>query len=82
MSLPKMRAVPDGGVIEPEQRIDQGRLAGAVRPQKADGSPRERAVQALEDGAVAEPHLQIIQFYDWRHVFNDTQSAASQFAVF
>ena len=37
-------------------------LAGAVGAQQADGSPRERGFQFLEDGAVAEADFQAIQF--------------------
>ena len=45
---------PARGRVEPEQRVHQGRLAGAVGPEQADGAARERAAQVLA-GSGARP---------------------------
>ena len=53
--------------MEPEQRVDQRGLARAVRAQKSDGSPSERAPQLFEDWTSAEADAQSVEFDDRTH---------------
>ena len=55
------------GLVKAEQRVDQRALAGAVRPQQADGPPGELGVQFLQDGAVAEADFKAIQLDNGVH---------------
>ena len=70
-SMPKTRAVPRGRRVEPEQRVDERRLAGAVGTEQADGPAGERAGETVQDGPVGEPDRQFVEFNDRFRIHQD-----------
>ena len=54
--------VSTGGLVKAQERIQQRGLPCPIRPQQPDGPPAERGLQLLQDGAVAEPYFEGIEF--------------------
>jgi hypothetical protein len=67
MSCPKTRAVPENGLVEAQQRVQQRGLARSVGSQQADRAARERGRQLLQNDARAEAKLQGIQLDNLIH---------------
>jgi hypothetical protein len=68
-----------GGLMETQQRVDEGGLSRAVGPQQADGPAGESGFEILQDGALAKAHFETIQFDDRVHSFIRTQWQVGMF---
>jgi hypothetical protein len=55
------------GRVEAEERVDKGRLAGAVRPEEPDRPPGQRRVQILQNGPAAEMDAETLEVDEWFH---------------
>src|SRR5262245_43636671 len=53
--------------VKSEQRVNQRRLARAIRAEQADAASAQRAFDVVQDAALAEFDPQLIQFNNWIH---------------
>src|SRR5690242_7719227 len=53
--------------IEPQQRIQQRRLARSVGTEQADTASVKLPFELLQNRARSEANFQAIEFYDWSH---------------
>ena len=56
-----MCAVPDDGCVKAEQRMNQSRLAGAIRPQQTNRAAAQLSVQFAQDWPATERDRKTLQ---------------------
>src|SRR5262245_7976173 len=56
--------------VKSEQRVNQRRLARAVRAEQSDAAALQLPFDVVEDRPLAEYDSQLVQFNDWSHVLS------------
>src|SRR5262245_52710842 len=67
--------------VKSEQRVNQRRLASAVRAGQADAPAPQRALDVVQDAPLAEIDSQVVEFNDWIHRWVSTLYFVTAFAA-